>query len=194
MKFEMRFSHKLILGSNSPRRSELLAGLDMPYEVRTIAEIDETYPEDLENEKIPEFISAKKAEAYLPSLKLGELLITADTIVLLDDKVLGKPRNAAEASQMLFELSDRSHKVITGVTLANKRKKKTFGVSTHVRFGKLQENEIKYYVSKYKPFDKAGGYGIQEWIGYVAVKYISGCFYNVMGLPIHRLYTEIKKF
>lgn len=194
MKFDMSFSHKLILASNSPRRQELLASLDLPYEVRIIPDIDESYPEDLEKEKIAEFISARKAEAYLPSLKADELLITADTIVLLEDKVFGKPKDEDEACQMLFELSDRNHNVITGVTLATNKKRKTFAVSTHVSFGKLHENEIKYYVSKYKPFDKAGGYGIQEWIGFVAVKHISGSYFNVMGLPVHRLYHELKKF
>jgi septum formation protein len=186
--------YDIILASNSPRRKELLSGLDFEYEVKTLPDIDESYPDDLQGEDIATYIARKKADAYLPCLKNDTLLITADTIVLLAGKVYGKPRNEAEAKQMLRDLSGKTHIVATGVCIATKDKQHTFGASSEVRFAKLDEDEIEYYVTKYKPLDKAGAYGVQEWIGYIAVEYISGSYFNIMGLPIQRLYRELKRF
>ncbi len=186
--------YKIILASNSPRRKELLSGLDLQYEVKVLPDIDESYPDSLEKEKVAEYISEKKAEAHISLLEEGTLLITADTIVLLDDKIYGKPRDKEEAMQMLKELSGKTHKVITGVCLTTQEKQKSFSVTSEVRFAKLEDSEIEYYVSKYKPLDKAGAYGIQEWIGYVAVEFMSGSYFNIMGLPIQRLYQEMKLF
>jgi septum formation protein len=186
--------YNIILASNSPRRKELLAGLDIHYEVKTLPDIDESYPENLHGEDIAIYIAKEKADAYLSYMKSGTLLITADTIVLLDGKVYGKPRDEAEAKQMLHDLSGNTHQVLTGVCITTTEKQRAFGVSSEVRFAKLDDDEIEYYVSKYKPLDKAGAYGIQEWIGYIAVEYISGSYFNIMGLPIQRLYQELKKF
>lgn len=190
----MKFDYNIILASNSPRRKELLSGLDLEYEVKVLPDVDETYPESLEKEKVAEYISVKKAEAYSPYLKDKTLLITADTIVLLDGMIYGKPVDEDEARQMLRDLSGKTHRVITAVSLTTKDKQKTFSVFSEVRFAKLDDTEIDYYVSKYKPLDKAGAYGVQEWIGYVAVEYISGSYFNIMGLPVQRLYQELKKF
>lgn len=186
--------YDIILASNSPRRKELLSGLDIRYTVETLPDVDESYPPSLEGEDIALYIATQKAQAYREKLKDTTLLITADTIVLLDDKVFGKPENGAEAMQMLRELSGKTHKVVTGVCITTKAKQKAFAVSSEVRFAPLEESEIEYYVTNYKPFDKAGAYGVQEWIGYVAVEYISGSYFNIMGLPVQRLYQELKKF
>ncbi|CAK7080690.1 MAG: dTTP/UTP pyrophosphatase [Parabacteroides sp.] len=186
--------YKVVLGSNSPRRRELLAGLDIDFEVRTIAGIDESYPADLKEEDVPVYIARKKANAYKASMAANELLITADTVVWTFDKILGKPKDREEAISMLQTLSDHVHEVITGVCVATKDRQIEFSVFSAVSFNKLDEEEISYYVDKYKPFDKAGSYGIQEWIGYVGVESINGSFYNVMGLPIQRLYQELKKW
>lgn len=185
---------KIILASNSPRRRELLAGLGLEFEIRTLQGIDESYPDNLVGEDIPKHISAQKAEAYLPTLADNELLITADTIVYLDNKVLGKPKDADSAKEMLRSLSGKTHDVITGVTIATKDKQKTFAVTSLVTFATLKDEEIDYYIDNYKPFDKAGAYGIQEWIGYIAVTRLEGSYFNVMGLPIQRLYTELKEW
>lgn len=187
-------TYKMILGSNSPRRKELLAGLDVDFEVRIISGIDESYPETLAAEEIPSFIAGKKAMAYLPSMADDELLITADTVVLTDGQVLGKPSDREDAMRMLRMLSGHTHEVITGVCLSTRSKTVRFSVTSSVRFADLTDEEIAYYVDRYKPFDKAGAYGIQEWIGYVGVEAINGSFYNVMGLPIQRLYSELKRF
>ena len=186
--------YKIILASNSPRRKELLKGLNPDYEVKTLPEIDESFPKNLKGDNIATYIAKKKADSYTVHLNEDTLLITADTIVLLEDKVYGKPQDEAEAKQMLRDLSGKSHQVITGVCITTKLKQKTFAVSSEVRFANLDEDEIEFYVSKYKPLDKAGAYGIQEWIGYVAVEYISGSYFNIMGLPIQRLYQELKQF
>jgi len=185
--------YKIVLGSNSPRRKELLTGLELDFEVRAVADIDESFSPDLEVEKIPESIALKKAEAYKPTMKDNELLITADTIVLASGKVLGKPVDFKDAIDMLQMLSGNIHKVITGVCLTTKEKTVCFSVTSSVKFVELTEEEITYYVEKYNPYDKAGAYGIQEWIGFVGVEGIEGSFYNVMGLPIQRLYQELKK-
>lgn len=186
--------YKIILGSNSPRRKELLAGLDIDFEVQVVPGIDESYPASMQAEDIPLFIAKKKAMAYWDSMTENELLITADTIVWTFDKVLGKPTDRESAIQMLRILSGHEHKVITGVCVSTKSRSVDFSVSSTVCFAKLTEAEIEYYVDKYKPFDKAGAYGIQEWIGYVGVEAINGSFYNVMGLPVQRLYSELKNF
>ena len=182
---------KIILASNSPRRKELLSGLGLEYEVRTMQGIDESYPEGLTMEEIPQYISRKKAAAY--SLNPDELLITADTIVWLDGEVLGKPADEAEARQMLRKLSGRTHQVVTGVTLTTTNLQHSFASVSQVTFAQLSDAEIDYYVTHYHPLDKAGAYGIQEWIGYIGVKAIEGSYFNVMGLPVQRLYTELKK-
>ncbi|WP_029905132.1 Maf-like protein [Prevotella sp. 10(H)] len=186
--------YNIILASNSPRRKELLSGLDVSYEIKTLPDIDESYPESLQGEEIAIYISKEKAEAYKDHLKENTLLITADTIVLLEGKVYGKPVDEDEAKQMLRDLSGKTHLVVTGVCITTSEKQQAFGVSSEVRFAKLEEDEIEYYVNKYKPLDKAGAYGVQEWIGYIAVEYISGSYFNIMGLPIQRLYQELKKF
>ena len=184
--------YHLILASNSPRRKELLSGIDLEYEIRTLPDIDETYPGDTPPEKVAEFLALKKTTAYLPRLKDNELLITADTVVLLNDKVYGKPVDNAEARRMLRDLSGQTHRVITGVCLTSTKKQVAFSDTTRVTFAELSEEEIAYYVEKYGPLDKAGAYGVQEWIGYVAVKHVEGSYFNVMGLPIHRVYEELK--
>lgn len=186
--------YKIVLGSNSPRRRELLAGLDIDFEVRTISGIDESYPENLKEEDVPVYIAKKKANAYKSSMAANELLITADTVVWTFDKILGKPKDREDAVSMIQTLSGHVHEVITGVCVATKDRQIDFSVFSAVSFSKLDEEEIAYYVDKYKPFDKAGSYGIQEWIGYVGVESINGSFYNVMGLPIQRLYQELKKW
>ena len=184
--------YRLVLASNSPRRKELLAGLDVDYEVRVLTGIDESYPDGLPGEEIPQYISRKKAEAYEAVMQPDELIITADTIVWTDGRVLGKPKDAAEAKDMLRRLSGRTHQVITGVTLVTAGKKKTFATVSEVTFDELSDDEIAYHVAHYRPLDKAGAYGIQEWIGYVGVSSLNGSYFNVMGLPVQRLYKELK--
>ena len=182
---------KIILASNSPRRKELLAGLGLDYEVRTLRGLDESYPEGLSMEEIPQYISRKKASAY--TLGADELLITADTIVYLDGEVLGKPADEAEAKEMLRKLSGKTHQVVTGVTLSWSGQQHSFASVSQVTFAELSEAEIEHYVTHYRPLDKAGAYGIQEWIGYIGVTSLQGSYFNVMGLPVQRLYTEMKK-
>ncbi|MBO7067411.1 MAG: septum formation protein Maf [Bacteroidaceae bacterium] len=183
--------YKIILASNSPRRRELLAGLGLAYEVRLVDDIDESYPENIPVAEIPLFISQKKAEAY--SLAEDELLITADTIVCLDNQVLGKPKDNSEACQMLTKLSGKTHQVITGVTLTTTQWAHSFSCTSDVTFAQLTKQEIDYYVKNFHPLDKAGAYGIQEWIGYIGVTRLEGSYFNVMGLPVQRLYSELKK-
>ena len=185
--------YHIILASNSPRRRELLSGLGVDYEVRTLPGVDESYPDTLSGEDIPVYISREKAAAYLPSIAPGELIITADTIVWLDGRVLGKPADEADACRMLRELSGRTHRVITGVTLSTAAFQKSFAVTSEVEFAPLTEEEITYYVDHYRPLDKAGAYGVQEWIGFIGVRRLSGSYFNVMGLPIQRLYQELKE-
>ena len=185
--------YQIILASNSPRRKELMSGLGVDYVVRTLPDVDESYPADLAGAAIPEYISRKKADAYRSIMQPGELLITADTIVWLDGKVLGKPEGREGAVEMLRSLSGKSHQVFTGVCLTTTEWQKSFTATSDVEFDVLSEEEIRYYVDKYQPMDKAGAYGVQEWIGYIWVKSISGSFYNIMGLPIQKLYGELKK-
>jgi septum formation protein len=186
--------YKIILGSNSPRRKELLAGLGLSFEVRPISDLDESYPDSLKSGDIALYIAAKKAEAYLPALQKDELLITADTIVCINNKVLGKPTDRDDAFRMLQTLSGQTHEVITGVCLTTQNKSVSFSVVSTVRFAPISEDDINYYIDTFHPYDKAGAYGIQEWIGYVAVEGIQGSFYNVMGLPIQRVYQELRIF
>ena len=186
--------YDIILASQSPRRKELLSGLDIDYRCLLIPDIDESFPESLQGEEIPKYIAQKKAEAYQSQLTDKSLVITADTIVLLDEKVYGKPVNDDDAKRMLRELSGKTHLVITGVCLTSLHKQVAFSATTEVGFAKLSEEEIDYYVSHYHPLDKAGAYGVQEWIGYVAVEKMSGSYFNVMGLPIQRLYAELKRW
>ncbi len=190
----MSLNMKIILSSNSPRRKELLAGLDLDFEVRIIPGIDESYPDSVPVDDISQYVASKKAEAYKDSIKKDELVITADTVVVLDDVVLGKPHDEADAKKMLRLLSGKTHKVITGVCLTTTSRQKAFRVTTDVTFKELSEEEIDYYVSKYKPLDKAGSYGIQEWIGYIGVTSINGSYFNVMGLPVQRIYKELQDF
>ena len=192
--FENLRKYKIILASKSPRRKELLQRLGLNFKVRTLLGIDESYPSTLRGEDIARYISRKKAEAYRVSMAADELLITADTIVCVDGLVLGKPHDAAEAAVMLRSLSGRIHQVITGVTVVTAGRTENFAVTSHVRFSPLSQEEIDYYVANYLPFDKAGAYGIQEWIGLVAVEELRGSFFNVMGLPVQKLYKVLTDF
>lgn len=182
---------KLILASKSPRRQSLLAELGLPLEIR-IEEVEEIYPNELEARKVPEFLARLKAQPLLSTLDEGEILVTSDTVVILDNEVIGKPRDYAHARTILEQLSGKTHEVITGVALHSREKSWSFSSLTKVHFGQLETAEIDYYVREKKPFDKAGAYGIQEWIGYIGVTGIEGCYYNVMGLPIHDLYQALK--
>ena len=182
--------YEIILASNSPRRRELLSGLGLQYEVKVLQGIDESYPETLQEGDIPLYISREKAAAY--HAMDNELIITADTIVWVDGEVLGKPVDEQDAGRMLLLLSGRTHQVYTGVTLTTVEWQRSFSVSTDVTFSQMSDDEISYYIKAFRPFDKAGAYGIQEWIGYVGVKSISGSYFNVMGLPVQRLYQELK--
>ena len=187
-------NYDIILASNSPRRKELLQRLGLPFKVRTLFGVDESFPENLRGEDIALYIARKKAEAYKSSMSSKELLITADTIVCLDGVVMGKPYGAENAKTILRQLSGRVHQVITGVTVLTQVKRESFAVTSHVKFANVTEDEIDYYVDNYLPFDKAGAYGIQEWFGLVAVEELRGSYFNVMGLPVQRLYTVLKHF
>lgn len=186
--------YHIILASNSPRRKELLSGLDLEYEIRTMPDIDESYPAELQGGDIPLYISKEKADAYKSMLQTNDLIITADTIVWLDGEVLGKPHNREDAIAMLHKLSGHTHEVFTGVTLTTAQKQRSFYAETKVTFAQLSDEEIAHYVDKFQPFDKAGSYGVQEWIGYIGVERIEGSYFNVMGLPVQRLYKELKIF
>lgn len=180
---------KIILASNSPRRKELLGGLGVDFEVKVLKGVDESYPESLLATDVAEYIAAEKAAAY--TVKDDELLITADTVVIVGRDILGKPADAADACGMLRELSGKTHQVVTGVCLTTSKEQRRFSVTTDVTFKQLSDAEINYYVDKYKPYDKAGAYGIQEWIGYIGVTALSGSYYNVMGFPVQRVYEEL---
>lgn len=185
---------KILLASKSPRRREILEMLRIPFTVVTVEGEDESYPKDLESEEVAEYISNKKADAFKHELRDDELLVTADTVVILENKILGKPRDIADAKKMLHNLSGKTHKVATGVTVASNKKRESFTSISEVTFAHLSDEEINYYVDCFRPLDKAGAYGIQEWIGAVAVAKINGSFYNVMGLPVQKLYDTLKKF
>jgi septum formation protein len=184
----------IYLSSTSPRRKELLERLGIPFELRIVPDIDESFPADLPLSDIPGYIARKKADAYLSTLKENELIITADTVVILDSRIIEKPAGRDDAIRMLHLLSGRTHEVITGVVLTALEKQVCFSVHSLVDFAVLEDGEIIYYVDKFRPFDKAGAYGIQEWIGYIGIQGVRGCFYNVMGLPVQRLYQELKRF
>lgn len=185
---------RVILASNSPRRKELLAGLDIPFEVKVLPAVDESYPDTLQGGDIPLYISRAKADAYRNLIQPDELIITADTIVWLEGSILEKPKDETEARDMLRRLSGKSHQVFTGVTITTRERQSSFVSESKVKFAMLSDEEIDYYVRRYRPFDKAGAYGVQEWIGYIGVERIEGSFYNVMGLPVRRLYEELKSF
>ena len=183
---------KLLLASNSPRRRELLAGLDIPMEIVKLKDIEETHPEELQAGDIPLHIAKLKMSAYDIPLKDGAVLITADTIVWLNGKLLEKPKSEEDACNMLHELSGNTHQVYTAVCMRSAYESQDFVCMSEVDFANLTDEQIRYYVEKYKPLDKAGAYGIQEWIGFVGIKGIRGSYYNVMGLPIQRLYTVLQ--
>lgn len=201
--------YKIILASNSPRRRELLAGLDVNFEVKVLRGIDESYPEDLDAYDVAEYIAQKKADAYRSLLNGDEasddlLILTADTVVIApaaDEQndqegkgiILGKPQNADDAVRILKMLSGKTHHVVTGVCLTTKKEQRKFSVCTEVSFKEFEEWEINYYITHYKPFDKAGAYGIQEWIGYIGCTGLKGSYFNVMGLPVQRIYAEMLK-
>lgn len=182
---------KIVLASNSPRRRSLIAGLDLNYEVRLGPDIDERWPEGMPARLIPEHIATQKAEACRIGLAEDEVLLTADTVVVVDGEVVGKPHDETDARRMLHLLSGRTHHVVTGVCLTTVSDRRCFSVTTDVTFKKLSDKEIDYYLDHYHPLDKAGAYGIQEWIGYVGVTSISGSYFNVMGLPVQRVYSEL---
>lgn len=186
--------YKVILASNSPRRRELLAGLGLQFEVRVLADIDENYPPTLPATQIAKYIAHKKAEANRTIMAENEMIITADTIVVVDDMVMGKPTDDADAIRMLSTLSGKTHKVITGVCITTLNKQTVFDVTTGVTFKTLTDEEINYYITHFHPTDKAGAYGIQEWIGYIGVTGLEGSYYNVMGLPVQRIYDELCTF
>ena len=190
------FTHgkRIILASNSPRRRELLAGLDIDFTVDTCTSFVEKYSHDTPHAKVPELMSEGKSLGFHRELSEDEILVTSDTMVLCETEILGKPHDRADAVRMLGLLSGREHQVITAVTIRDAHRKRTFSVSTDVYFKNLSDNEIDYYIDNFKPFDKAGAYGIQEWIGYVGITRIEGSFYNVMGFPTQRFYEELQDF
>lgn len=182
---------KIILGSNSPRRKELLAGLDIVFEVDTRNNFEEIYDPTTPIEKIPEVLSEGKSYGFHRELADDEILITSDTLVMCDERVMGKPRSREDAIDMLRCLSGREHKVITAITLRNSCRCQTSSDTAIVHFKELSDNEIEYYVDTYKPYDKAGAYGIQEWIGYMGIGKIEGSYFTIMGLPVHLVYKEL---
>ncbi len=184
--------YKVILASASPRRRELLAGLDVDFEVRALPDVDESFPPTLQGGDIPLYISKKKADAYRSSMAADELVITADTIVWLDGNALGKPTGKDDARRMLKFMQGKTHSVFTGVTITTRNVQHSFVACSQVTFAPLTAEEIDYYIEKYRPMDKAGSYGVQEWIGYIGISSIEGSYFNVMGLPVQRLYNELK--
>jgi septum formation protein len=186
-------NYRLILASASPRRRELLAACDLDFVLAEKFECEECYPADLAAEKVAEYLSQLKSNAYPHALGEKDILLTADTVVILGKMILGKPRSEEEAIEMIRSLSGSTHKVVTGVTLRTTSQSISFSAESLVSFRALEEEEIRYYVEKYRPLDKAGAYGIQEWIGYTAIERIEGSFYNVMGLPVQRLYSALKE-
>ena len=186
--------YHIILASNSPRRKELLRGLDIAFDVRVQPDIAEDYPADTAPADVAAYISREKANAYKDTIAENELIITADTVVIVGNEILGKPHDDAEAKEMLHKISGRKHQVVTGVCLTTTEKQRCFSVSTDVTFKNLKEEEIDYYIETYRPLDKAGAYGIQEWIGYIGVTALEGSYFNVMGLPVQRIWEELNRF
>ena len=185
-------NYKLILASASPRRQQLMKDAGFTFEVR-LKNVEEKYPQELHLANVPEYLSKVKASAFREELKADEVLITADTVVCIHDRILGKPADRKEAISMLQELSGNRHLVVTGVSVTTRTEQLSFSSRTDVFFKHLSNEEIEFYVDTYKPFDKAGAYGIQEWIGYIGIERIEGSFYNVMGLPIQKLYETLRK-
>jgi len=185
--------YQLILASQSPRRHQMLKELGLSFELKT-KDVEEVYPDGLTPEEIPVYLAELKGKAFKEDVVSNELVITADTIVCIDDWILGKPKDRNDAVKMLRALSGRAHQVISGVSLRSKEKSVSFATTTNVHFKTLSEEEINYYIDNYKPFDKAGAYGIQEWIGFIGIDGIEGSYFNVVGLPIQRLYQELSKF
>ncbi len=194
MIFQKFSNKKIILASQSPRRYELLKGLGLDFDVLTSKDTDESFPDDMSTDKVPVYIAEKKAKTFENFIDEKTILITADTIVSLNGRILNKPSKRKEAENMLRQLSGNSHVVITGVCIKSLQNKRCFSSRTIVYFNDLSTFEIDYYIDKFKPYDKAGGYGIQEWIGYIGIKNIEGSYYNVMGLPVQRLYEELCEF
>lgn len=191
--------YNIILASGSPRRKQLLEGLGIEFSQHVLRNIDESFPDTLLAEEVAQFIAHKKSEAYLKDMADNDLVITADTIVVADggcgrNVILGKPHERSEAVAMLRMLSNKTHKVITGCCIVTKDRQRVFSVSTEVTFKQLSDEEIEYYVDTFRPYDKAGAYGVQEWIGYIGVTGLSGSYFNVMGFPIQRIYTELAEF
>ncbi len=186
--------YNIILGSASPRRRQLLADCDFQFTIADRFDCDESFPSTMPVNQVAPFLSQAKSNAYPHELSENDILITADTVVIVDNQILGKPKDADEAFAMLSLLNNRAHVVTTGVTIRSAKLSHTFAVDSTVRFRKLTDEEITYYIEKYRPFDKAGSYGIQEWIGYAAIEGIEGSFFNVMGLPVQRLYTALQEF
>ena len=184
----------IVLGSNSPRRRELLGMLSDDFVTATTKDIDESYPDTLRPDEVPAYLSKVKARAYVDDIGDNAILVTADTVVILEGSILGKPRDEAQAVEMLRQLSGKTHTVVTGVTIADHSRQETFTSVTEVDFARLDDDEIRHYVDNYRPLDKAGAYGIQEWIGAIGISGIRGSFYNVMGLPIHQLYQRLKRW
>lgn len=186
--------YRVLLASKSPRRRQLLADCGIEFQVAEGRDAEECYPSDLPFEEVAEYLSRLKSDAYSDVLREGDLLITADTVVIAAGEILGKPKDREDAVRMISLLSNAEHLVVTGVTLRTKERVRSFSCQSKVAFRALRREEIEYYVDTYKPYDKAGAYGIQEWIGYVAISGIEGSFYNVMGLPVQRLYVELENF
>ncbi|MBO5961695.1 MAG: septum formation protein Maf [Alistipes sp.] len=186
-------NYRLILASASPRRRELLAACDLDFVLADKFECEECYPADLATDKVAEYLSQLKSNAYPHALEEKDILLTADTVVILGNKILGKPHSEEEAVEMISSLSGATHKVVTGVTLRTAKQTISFSAESLVSFRTLEAEEVRYYVEKYRPLDKAGAYGIQEWIGYIGIEGIEGSFYNVMGLPVQRLYSALKE-
>lgn len=186
--------YRIILASQSPRRHMLLKGLGLDFKIVANNEIEETWPSGLTKEQIPVYLAELKADHIIPEVPEDTLLITADTIVWLNGRVIGKPVDRSDAVRILKELSGEVHEVITGVCLRTGNRKRTFTASSLVYFARLSDEEIDYYIENFRPYDKAGAYGIQEWIGYIGLEKIEGSYYNVMGLPVQKLYTELKRF
>lgn len=186
--------YNILLASKSPRRRELLQQLRVPFHVITIGGIDESYPDSVPLIEVPQYIANLKADIYHKKIIDNELIITADTLVICDDRILGKPADRKDAFGMLRLLSGKWHKVATGVSITTADQRTSFTTVTEVKFAELSDEDINYYIDNCMPLDKAGAYGIQEWIGCVAVEAIKGSYYNVMGLPLHRIYEELKMF
>lgn len=186
--------YKILLVSKSPRRQHLLKEMGLNFEIAAGSDISEKYPSDLTCDEIPEYLARLKAQSFTRTINSNTIIITADTIVCLNNQVLGKPVDYNDAVRILTLLSGDKHKVLTGICLKSLEKETTFCAKSEVYFKNLSDSEIRYYIEKYKPYDKAGSYGIQEWIGYIGIERIEGSYFNVMGLPTHQLYNELSKF